>query len=87
MERSITFAVEDLALAFQSVGIDFASVTDDEWRKFEDAFVAGTDWDEVARHAADVVAQLRGSDASSRSHCVRHCHKTQKLVKGEHSAL
>ncbi len=57
--RSIKFTMEDYAPAFETAGIDPGSVTDDEWRKFEDAFMAGTHWDEVAGHAAEVVATLR----------------------------
>jgi hypothetical protein len=61
MEQRITFSIQDFASAFEAVGIEVDSLTDDEWRKFEDAFLAGTHWDEVAEHAADVVALLRRS--------------------------
>lgn len=55
----ITFIADDFAPAFDLAGIDLDSVTEYEWRKFEDAFLAGTHWDEVAQHAAEVVALLR----------------------------
>lgn len=51
--------IEDFAPALQAAGIDPRSITDDEWRKFEDAFLTGTHWDEVAETAAEIVAQLR----------------------------
>jgi hypothetical protein len=60
MERKVTFTMEDLAPALKAAGIDPDSLTDYEWRKFEEAFVAGTHWDEVAGYAAEVVAALRG---------------------------
>jgi hypothetical protein len=58
-ERRISFALEDLAPAFEAMGIELASLTDYEWSKFQDAFLEGTHWDEVARYAAEVVAELR----------------------------
>ena len=59
-DRQITFTLnEDLAPAFASIGLDPATLTDYEWRKFEDAFCAGTHWDEVAEEAARVVLMLR----------------------------
>ena len=61
-ERSITFTLEDFASAFKEAGLDANSLTDYEWRKFEDAFLAGTHWDEVAEIAADVIARLRQND-------------------------
>lgn len=57
--RSIMFALEDFAPALAAAGIDPNSLTDYEWRKFEDAFLAGTHWDEIASYAAEVVAMLR----------------------------
>src|SRR5207249_8781904 len=44
-ERSISFTLEDFASAFKEAGLDANSLTDYEWRKFEDAFLAGTHWD------------------------------------------
>ncbi len=58
-ERVITFTMEDLRPAFDAAGIDPDSLTDYEWGKFVDAFLAGTHWDEVARYAAEVVTDLR----------------------------
>ncbi len=58
-ERRITFTMEDFAPAFEAAGIDPGSLTDYEWRKFEDAFMTGTHWDEIAGYAAAVVAELR----------------------------
>ena len=58
-ERRIVFETEDLAPAFEAAGIELASLTDYEWSKFVDAFLTGTHWDEVARYAAEVVAELR----------------------------
>lgn len=58
-KRSITFTMQDFADAFDTAGIDPDSLTDYEWRKFEDAFMAGTHWDEVAKYAAEVVVDLR----------------------------
>ena len=55
----IRFAREDFEPALTNAGIDPASITDDEWRKFTDAFLAGTAWDEVAGHAAAVIVDLR----------------------------
>ena len=61
-ERSITFTLEDFASAFKEAGLDPNSLTDYEWRKFEDAFLAGTHWNEVAEIAADVIARLRQNE-------------------------
>jgi hypothetical protein len=57
-ERVITFTLEDFAPAFEAAGINPDSLTDYQWRKFMDAFLEGTGWDEVARNAAEVVAEL-----------------------------
>ncbi len=62
--RTITLTMDDFASAFASAGIDPNSLTDYEWRKFEDAFLDGTHWDEVAEHAADVVALRRRAEAA-----------------------
>jgi hypothetical protein len=61
-ERRIVFDAEDLSPAFEAVGIEPATLTDYEWSKFADAFLAGTHWDEVARYAAEVVAEHRTLD-------------------------
>lgn len=62
MERKIEFTLaEDFQPAFARAGIDPATLTDDEWRKFVDAFCDGTHWSEVAEIAADVVLTLRSA--------------------------
>lgn len=63
-ERRITFTLADFAPAFDAAGIDDAnSLSDYEWRKFEDAFMESTHWDEVARYAAEVVVELRQAES------------------------
>lgn len=63
MQRSITFTMEDFAPALAAAGLDPNSLTDYEWRKFENAFMAGTHWDEIASLAAEIVATLRQVEA------------------------
>lgn len=59
-DRRIVFTFDDdFEEMFAEAG--FEGVTDEDWREFEKAFMAGINWAEVAQVAADVarVAALR----------------------------
>lgn len=53
--REIRFTRDDFEWYFENEGLDFDSLTDDEWRRFENMFMEGTGWDEVARIAASEI--------------------------------
>ena len=50
--RQIRFTNEDFEAIFDREGIDFYSLTESEWRAFENMFVEGIGWTEVASTAA-----------------------------------
>ena len=50
--RRIVFTAEDFEPLFQSEGIDFLTLNESEWRSFENMFMEGTGWSEVASIAA-----------------------------------
>ena len=56
MPREIRFTEADFERAFAEAGVDFDSLTEAEWRQFENAFMEGTDWSYVAKIAADYIA-------------------------------
>lgn len=51
-DRTITFGPLDFDFYFEKEGIDPNTLTASEWRKFENMFMEGTGWAEVAREAA-----------------------------------
>ena len=59
----ITFVADDFEEAFTKAGIDPATLTEYEWRKFEDAFLTGCDWTEAAEIAADTIVARRELEA------------------------
>jgi hypothetical protein len=59
---TIGVAFEDFEPALREAGIDPDSITEHEWLKFADAFLAGTHWDEVARYATDAIKAQRVLD-------------------------
>lgn len=63
-ERRIEFAPEDFDPILLHEGIDPASVTKHEWRKFTDAFLAGTRWDEIAGYAVEAIRAQRSDRAA-----------------------
>lgn len=50
--RRIVFTNLDFEEIFAKEGIDFYSLTDEEWRSFEKMFGDGTHWSEVVAEAA-----------------------------------
>jgi hypothetical protein len=59
VSRTIEFVLDDFDEAFSKAGIDPATLTDYEWCKFQDAFLAGCGWVEAAEIAADTIAERR----------------------------
>jgi hypothetical protein len=58
--RRVVFTFDDdFAEIIEAQGIDPNTVTDDEWRQFENMFFAGTEWADVAETAAQVLAGER----------------------------
>lgn len=51
-DRTITFGPFDFDPLFEQEGIDPNTLTASEWKRFEDMFVEGTGWTEVAKEAA-----------------------------------
>ena len=62
--RQIRFSKDDFDPFFESEGIDPDTLTDSEWRAFENMFVEGTGWTEVAREAAWNINQEREQDCT-----------------------
>jgi hypothetical protein len=56
---TVTFHSDDFEPAFVAAGIDISSVTEHEWRRFENMFLDGTGWSEVAETAAEEIAWER----------------------------
>lgn len=52
MKRVIRFTEADFDGLFESYGIDPETITPSEWWKFQDMFIEGTSWFEVAKEAA-----------------------------------
>lgn len=50
--RRIIFTAEDFEPIFAREGIDFLSLDNWEWSQFENMFMTGTAWTEVAKDAA-----------------------------------
>ncbi len=51
-DRTITFGPNDFDPYFEKEGIDPNTLTASEWRAFENMFIEGTGWTEVAAEAA-----------------------------------
>ena len=59
MPREIRFGKDDFEQFFAANGVDFDSLSDYEWSKFENMFVDGTSWTDVAETAAFEIARMR----------------------------
>ena len=57
--RRIIFTVNDFEPLFAEEGIDFLSLTETEWRSFENMFGDGTAWSDVVRDAAWTIKMER----------------------------
>jgi len=60
--RQIRFTSDDFEPLFAQEGVDFHSLTDAEWRSFENMFIEGTAWSSVAQEAAWVIKADREVD-------------------------
>jgi hypothetical protein len=58
-ERQIRFVRDDFEPFFEAYDVKWDSLTDDEWRSFENMFMSGIQWSEVADIAASTVAYER----------------------------
>lgn len=58
-QLTVQFTLEDFEPALRKAAIDPATITQHEWSKFTDAFLAGTHWDEVAEYATDAIKAQR----------------------------
>jgi len=60
--RQIRFSNLDFEDIFKAEGIDFYSLSEDEWRSFENMFMEGIQWSEVASIAASTIKFHRDAD-------------------------
>ena len=59
MKGEIRFGRDDFEGYFEMNGIEWDSITDPEWTKFENMFISGIGWDEIAETAAWEIAGAR----------------------------
>lgn len=59
MKKEIIFSEEDFEPFFTETGIDFESISSREWNAFENMFIEGTHWAEIAEVAAGEIENDR----------------------------